>query len=213
MYDNESIDANEAFSDLRVSILSCTKLPWLICVFSNGWCATCDPDAKRGQPNYCGPDMATVCTQIQNEIIFGLWTPFQNPKHPRFYKEMAIASPGKNWGFCSDECKDMNDPYKYTVAFTGLGLMAYLPDERCEDLLNNVRKLRWKCSPFILTSFWVDRNTSILKTNFVVEMSSMMRDVVSKWKASKISKKSTRWFHGWIWLILDQWIWEQRFVG
>ena len=28
--------------------------------WSNGWCATCDPDAKRGEPNYCGPDMATV---------------------------------------------------------------------------------------------------------------------------------------------------------
>ena len=26
----------------------------------NGWCATCDPKAQRGQPNYCGPDPADV---------------------------------------------------------------------------------------------------------------------------------------------------------
>ena len=27
---------------------------------SNGWCATCDPNAQKWQPGYCGPEMATV---------------------------------------------------------------------------------------------------------------------------------------------------------
>ena len=27
---------------------------------SNGWCATCDPNANITEPGYCGPEMATV---------------------------------------------------------------------------------------------------------------------------------------------------------
>ena len=27
---------------------------------SNGWCATCDPNAVMWEPGYCGPGMATV---------------------------------------------------------------------------------------------------------------------------------------------------------
>ena len=27
---------------------------------SNGWCATCDPNAVESEPGYCGPGMATV---------------------------------------------------------------------------------------------------------------------------------------------------------
>ena len=48
---------------------------------------------------------------------------------------MAIASPGKNWGFCSDECANVKDPFTYNVAYSGLGLMTYLPPGKCEELL------------------------------------------------------------------------------
>ena len=51
---------------------------------------------------------------------------------------MAIASPGKNWGYCSDECVDVKDPFTYNVAYSGLGLMAYLPQEKCAELLGDV---------------------------------------------------------------------------
>ena len=51
---------------------------------------------------------------------------------------MAIASPGKNWGYCSDECANVNDPFTYNVAYSGLGLMTYLPQEKCEELLGRV---------------------------------------------------------------------------
>ena len=48
---------------------------------SVGWCATCDPDAKRGQSGYCGPD------QTNGE------------------EEAAIIYPNStNWGFCSTKC-------------------------------------------------------------------------------------------------------------
>ena len=47
---------------------------------------------------------------------------------------MAIASPGKGWGFCSEEC-DYLDFGSGEVKFTGLGLMAYLSDEKCAELL------------------------------------------------------------------------------
>ena len=48
---------------------------------------------------------------------------------------MGIASPGKNWGFCSDECSYVNDEFKYNVAYTGLGLMVYLSEEKCQKYL------------------------------------------------------------------------------
>jgi hypothetical protein len=46
---------------------------------------------------------------------------------------MATASPGKSWGFCSDECGTLNNGHK--LKYTGLGLMAYLSDEECENFL------------------------------------------------------------------------------
>ena len=48
---------------------------------------------------------------------------------------MAIASPGKNWGFCSDECQYVHEPYHHDVAYSGLGLMVYLSDDDCKKYL------------------------------------------------------------------------------
>ena len=48
---------------------------------------------------------------------------------------MAIASPGKNWGFCSEECTLMNEEFKYSPSYTGLGLIVYLSSEECLNFL------------------------------------------------------------------------------
>ena len=59
---------------------------------------------------------------------------------------MAIASPGKGWGFCSEECDDL-DSQPSGVIYTGLGLMAYLPDDKCKELLGvnlNIHNNRFK---------------------------------------------------------------------
>ena len=47
---------------------------------------------------------------------------------------MAVASPGKGWGFCSEECQKIGKE-GYDVAYTGLGLMVYLSDEKCTEFL------------------------------------------------------------------------------
>ena len=61
---------------------------------------------------------------------------FQKHNDPqRFQAEMAIASPGKNWGFCSDECTIMNEEFKYNPSYTGMGLIVYLSSEECLNLL------------------------------------------------------------------------------
>ena len=63
-----------------------------------------------------------------------------HPRHnevwdpPRYEAEKAIASPGKGWGFCSEEC-DKLDSQPSGVKYYGLGLMAYLSDEKCKELL------------------------------------------------------------------------------
>ena len=46
---------------------------------------------------------------------------------------MATASPGKGWGFCSEECNKLDEGHK--LKYTGLGLMAFLSDEKCEKFL------------------------------------------------------------------------------
>ena len=59
---------------------------------------------------------------------------------------MAIASPGKGWGFCSEECHTLNDR-QVAAKYTGLGLMAYLSDEKCKELLGvnlNIQNKRFK---------------------------------------------------------------------
>ena len=52
---------------------------------SIGWCATCDPNAKKGQRGYCGPG------ETSRE------------------EEAPIISPNStNWGFCSTKCRQRN---------------------------------------------------------------------------------------------------------
>ena len=52
---------------------------------SNGWCATCDPNAKRGQRGYCGPGET-----YRDE-------------------EAAVIYPNStNWGFCNKNCRNRN---------------------------------------------------------------------------------------------------------
>ena len=46
-----------------------------------GWCATCDPDAKRGERGYCGPGR-------KNNLEEG----------PIIYPNST------NWGFCDPKC-------------------------------------------------------------------------------------------------------------
>ena len=52
---------------------------------SIGWCATCDPNAKKGQRGYCGPG------ETNRE------------------EEAPIIYPNStNWGFCSTKCHQRN---------------------------------------------------------------------------------------------------------
>ena len=53
----------------------------------------------------------------------------------RYIREMGVAEPGKNWGFCSDECEELDKPLSYSVKFTGIGLISYLPEKKCQELL------------------------------------------------------------------------------
>ena len=50
-------------------------------VDSIGWCATCDPHAKRGQRGYCGPGETN--TDEEAPVIYPNST---------------------NWGFCNKNC-------------------------------------------------------------------------------------------------------------
>ena len=52
---------------------------------SIGWCATCDPKAKRGQRGYCGPGETS-----------------------REEEAPIIYSNSTNWGFCNTECNRRN---------------------------------------------------------------------------------------------------------
>ena len=49
---------------------------------SIGWCATCDPNAKKGQRGYCGPGETS-----------------REEEAPIIYPNST------NWGFCSTECR------------------------------------------------------------------------------------------------------------
>ena len=60
---------------------------------SFGWCATCDPDAKKGQRGYCGPG------ETSRE------------------EEAPIILPNStNWGFCHTECRRRNGDEKMLQA-------------------------------------------------------------------------------------------------
>jgi hypothetical protein len=69
------------------------------------------------------------------DLLYSLFV-FTKPDEPeRFEKEMGLAEPGKNWGFCSDECEYVNKTFKYDVKFTGIGKISYLPEKKCQQLL------------------------------------------------------------------------------
>ena len=51
-----------------------------------GWCATCDPEAKEGQPGFCYTDKPT-----ENE-----WPQILSGKY------------NSNWGFCDSLCEQRN---------------------------------------------------------------------------------------------------------
>ena len=53
---------------------------------SIGWCATCDPDAKRGQRGYCGPGETN-----------------RDEEAPVIYPNST------NWGFCNKNCRYRNE--------------------------------------------------------------------------------------------------------
>ena len=72
----------------------------------------------------------------------------------QYEAEMAIASPGKGWGFCSEECNKGIDQ-GFDVKYTGLGIMAYLSDEKCANLLGvnlNIHNKRLKLQKAIYFS-------------------------------------------------------------
>ena len=46
-----------------------------------------------------------------------------------------MAEAGKNWGFCSDECQYVQHSFSYSPKYTGLALISYLDEEKCEKLL------------------------------------------------------------------------------
>ena len=48
---------------------------------SIGWCATCDPEAKKGQRGYCGPGETS-----------------RDEEAPIIYPNST------NWGFCNPKC-------------------------------------------------------------------------------------------------------------
>ena len=69
--------------DYKKVLYSCFDSPKNI-----GWCATCDPDAKRGERGYCGPG------ETNKE------------------EEAPIIYPNStNWGHCDPKCTD-RDPEK-----------------------------------------------------------------------------------------------------
>ena len=53
---------------------------------SIGWCATCDPKAKRGQRGYCGPGETS-----------------KEEEAPVIYPNST------NWGFCDTKCRGRNE--------------------------------------------------------------------------------------------------------
>ena len=53
---------------------------------SIGWCATCDPRAKRGKRGYCGPG-----------------------ENSREEEAPVIYPNSTNWGFCDTKCRGRNE--------------------------------------------------------------------------------------------------------
>ena len=58
---------------------------------SIGWCATCDPNAKKGQRGYCGPGATSR--------VDGNWVVDRVEEAPVIYPNST------NWGFCNKNCR------------------------------------------------------------------------------------------------------------
>jgi len=97
---------------------------------SFGWCATCNPDAKRGEPGFCSDEF-----EVTNE---------------------EIARPGMNkgWGFCSKNCGESIFALKKLMG----AQFTVLSDERCQrsgnrikngQVVNNVNVKTELCAAFI----------------------------------------------------------------
>ena len=52
---------------------------------SLGWCATCIPEAKKGQPGYCGLDQ-NMLDDVENKEI------------------LDVKPDSTNWGICDPKC-------------------------------------------------------------------------------------------------------------
>ena len=52
---------------------------------SIGWCATCVPEAKQGEPGYCGKGQNTSPSDDNKEIF-------------------EVKPDSTNWGFCDPKC-------------------------------------------------------------------------------------------------------------
>ena len=44
-----------------------------------------------------------------------------------------------------DECEDVDKVFSYSVKFTGIGLISYLPEKKCQQLLGVITMcLQWR---------------------------------------------------------------------
>ena len=64
---------------------------------TNGWCATCVPDAKKGEQGYCGKDQSLSPDLNSNNEI------------PVIYPNST------DWGFCDPNCNGKPDVSKLQV--------------------------------------------------------------------------------------------------
>ena len=51
----------------------------------------------------------------------------------RFINEMAVAEPGKNWGFCSEECKYR--AIQRGATYKGVSVLSVIEPSKCKELL------------------------------------------------------------------------------
>ena len=72
---------------------------------SIGWCATCVPEAKKGEPGYCGKGQNLSTNEDENTEI------------------LTVTPDSNNWGICDSKCripkaKDENElhvRYSYNI--------------------------------------------------------------------------------------------------
>ena len=59
------------------------------------------------------------------------WSKYQE----QYVAEYGLASPGKNWGYCSKECDDDEENLIPRTEFSGIGVLTMLSSEKCKDLV------------------------------------------------------------------------------